>query len=154
MKTIDLIAVGGLKFAGLKDLEKKYLQTIRYYVKFQLLQTKEVKHPDERLLMEKEGQLIRSMLMPKDLVIALDRQGEELDTIRFAAWLERQISFHSGRIVFLIGGFAGLAPSLDNRINLKLSFSRLTFPHDLFRILFLEQLYRALTIIHGVKYHR
>ena len=77
-----------------------------------------------------------------------------MDSLQFAAFLGEKISYHPGRLVFLIGGFAGFAPAVAARVNQTISFSDMTFAHDLFRIVFLEQIYRALTIIHGNKYHR
>jgi 23S rRNA (pseudouridine1915-N3)-methyltransferase len=77
-----------------------------------------------------------------------------MDSLQFAKFLEQKISYHPDRLVFLIGGFAGFTDRLRQRFNQNISFSDLTFSHDIFRIVFLEQVYRALTIIHGIKYHR
>lgn len=104
--------------------------------------------------MAKDGEMMLKCLAAKDFVIALDRRGIKLDSVGFARLLEEKISFHPGRIVFLIGGFAGFSPVVDRRIQVKISFSDMTFAHDIFRIVFLEQLYRALTIIHRIRYHR
>jgi 23S rRNA (pseudouridine1915-N3)-methyltransferase len=93
-------------------------------------------------------------IQPKDFVIALDERGKKMDSLRFAAFLGEKISYHPGRLVFLIGGFAGFAPAVAARADQALSFSEMTFAHDIFRIVFLEQVYRAMTIIHGITYHR
>lgn len=77
-----------------------------------------------------------------------------MDSHRFAAIVGEKISYHAGRLVFLIGGYAGLGPALDARVRERISFSEMTIAHDLFRVVFLEQLFRALTIIHGKTYHR
>jgi len=154
MKTIELICSGELKFKGLQELEKKYLQNINYYVKFSIKKLKETKHKDEAFVREKEGAMFAEEIREKDFVIALDQEGKKMDSRQFAAFLGQKISYHPGRLVFLIGGFAGFAPALAAKFNQKISFSDMTFAHDIFRIVFLEQVYRALTIINGGKYHR
>ena len=154
MKAIELVCPGELKFKGLQELEKKYLQNINYYVKFSIKNLKEIRHKEDGFVKEKEGAMLLREIQPKDYVIALDEKGKKMDSLRFAAFLEQKISYHPGRLLFLIGGFAGFAPAVAARADQILSFSDMTIAHDLFRVVFLEQLYRALTIIRGVKYHR
>jgi len=154
MKAIELVCPGGLKFKGLQELEKKYLQNINYYVKFSVKNFKEIHHREEEFVREKEGAMFLKEIQPKDYVVALDEKGQQLDSLRFAAFLEQNISYHPGRLLFLIGGFAGFSPAVAARADRALSFSGMTFAHDIFRIVFLEQVYRAMTIIHGIKYHR
>ena len=154
MKTIELICSGELKFKGLQELEKKYLQNINYYVKFSIKKLKETKNKEEAFVREKEGALFAEEIREKDFVIALDKDGKKMDSLQFAAFLGQKMSYHPGRLVFLIGGYSGFAPSLAAKFNQKISFSAMTFAHDIFRIVFLEQVYRAMTIINGGKYHR
>jgi len=154
MKTIELICSGELKFKGLQELEKKYLQNINYYVKFSVKKLKETKSKEQAFVREKEGIMFAEEIREKDFVVALDKEGKKMDSLQFAQFLGQKISYHQGRLVFLIGGFAGFAPALAAKFNQKISFSDMTFAHDLFRIVFLEQVYRALTIINGGKYHR
>jgi len=154
MKKIQLICVGDLKFKELKELEKKYVKKINFFAGFTLRNTKEIKSKDEKLKRKKEGQLILELLDNRDFVIGLDQYGKKMDSLEFSRFLSDKISRHPDRIVFLIGGHSGLAKELDSRIDFKLSFSDMTVAHDIFRILFLEQLYRAFTIARGIKYHR
>ncbi|MCK4763695.1 MAG: 23S rRNA (pseudouridine(1915)-N(3))-methyltransferase RlmH [Candidatus Aminicenantes bacterium] len=154
MNKIGLICVGELKFKELKELEKKYLQKIGRFMKLQPVILKDLNIRDEAAKKKKEGQMMLEQLDKGDFVIALDEKGKKLDSIAFSRFLSDKLSYFPGRIIFLIGGFAGLAGLLDSRINLKLSFSEMTFAHDIFRVLFLEQLYRAFTIMKGIKYHR
>jgi 23S rRNA (pseudouridine1915-N3)-methyltransferase len=154
MKHIELICPGELKFKELREIEKKYLQNINYYVKFSVKKIKETKHKEEAFVREKEGAMFLQEIEEKDFVIALDKDGKKMNSLQFAAFLGQKISYHPGRLVFLIGGFAGFAPALAAKFNQKISFSEMTFAHDIFRIVFLEQVYRALTIINGHKYHR
>jgi len=154
MKTIDLLCSGELKFRGLQELEKKYLQNINYFVKFSIKKIKEIKLKEELIVREKETAAFLQEIKDKDCVIALDQGGKKMDSLQFAKALEQKISYHPGRLVFLIGGYAGFTDALRRRCDLIISFSDLTFSHDVFRIVFLEQLYRALTIINGITYHR
>ncbi|HLP61198.1 MAG TPA: 23S rRNA (pseudouridine(1915)-N(3))-methyltransferase RlmH [Candidatus Deferrimicrobium sp.] len=154
MKKVELISVGELKFKELKEMEKLYAQKINYFVEFSSRSLKDVKIQDEEQKKKKEGEMMGQLLDPKDFVIALDQYGKKMDSVKFAGFLADKLAYGADRIVFLIGGHAGLAGSLDGRINFKLSFSDMTFGHDIFRVLFLEQLYRAFTIIKGIKYHR
>ena len=154
MKAVELVCPGELKFKGLQELEKKYLQNINYYVKFSIKKIRETRHKEEEFVKEKEGAMFLQKIQPRDYVVALDERGKKMDSRRFAALLQEKISYHPGRLLFLIGGFAGFAPQVSARADLAISFSDMTFAHDIFRILFLEQVYRAMTIIHGIKYHR
>ena len=154
MKTVELVCIGELKFKGLQELEKKYLQNINFYVKFGIIKLRETRHKEESFVKEKEGAMFLREIQPRDFVVALDEKGKKMDSRGFAALLQEKISYHPGRLVFLIGGFAGFAPAVAARADLAISFSEMTFAHDIFRVVFLEQLYRALTIIHGIKYHR
>jgi 23S rRNA (pseudouridine1915-N3)-methyltransferase len=154
MKTIELLCSGELKFKSLQELEKKYLQNINYFVKFSIKKIKEIKHQEESFVREKETAAFLEEIKEKDYVIALDQGGKKMDSLQFAKALGQKISYHPGRLVFLIGGHAGFTDLLRRRCNQLISFSDLTFSHDILRIVFLEQVYRALTIINGIKYHR
>lgn len=154
MKKIELISVGELKFKALKELEKEYSQKINYFVNFTAKNLKDIKIRDEEQKKKKEGDMMLRLLDAKDFVIGLDQYGKKMDSLKFAHLLSDKLAYGTGRIVFLIGGHSGLSKALDPRIDLKLSFSDMTFAHDIFRILFLEQLYRAFNIIKGTKYHR
>ncbi len=154
MNKIQLICIGDLKFKGLKEVEQNYLDKISFFTKFEIRCLKDVDLRDEGIKKKKEGEMIGALLDSKDFVIALDQYGKKMDSVEFSRFLAKKMSDIPNRIVFLIGGHAGLAKELDQKIHLKLSFSDMTFAHDLFRIVFLEQLYRAFTIEKNIKYHR
>jgi 23S rRNA (pseudouridine1915-N3)-methyltransferase len=154
MKTIELLCSGDLKFKSLQELETKYLQNINYFVKFSIKKIKEIKHQEEIFVKEKETAMFLKEIKEKDCVIALDEAGKKMNSLQFAKFLEQKVSYHPGRLVFLVGGFAGFTDRIRQRFNHSISFSDLTFSHDIFRVVFLEQVYRAFTIIHGIKYHR
>ncbi len=154
MKKIELICFGELKFKELIELEKNYLKKLVYFTELKKTVLKDLKIKNEKQKREEEGKIIAGLLNKGDFVIALDEKGKEFSSINFSDWFLEKFSYFPGRLIFLIGGHFGLSPSLDQYINQKISFSQMTFPHDLFRIIFFEQLYRAFTINKGITYHR
>lgn len=101
---------------------------------------------------EREGELILEQIKPMDTVVLLDEHGEEYRSIEFANWLQKK-QLTARRLVFVIGGPYGFSPSVYSRANEKISLSRMTFSHQMVRLIFTEQLYRACTIIKGEPYH-
>ncbi len=154
MKKIELICFGELKFKELVELEKKYIKKLTYFTDFKKTLLKDLKIKNERQKREEEGKLMLSIIKKGDFIIALDEKGRGMSSVDFSNWLSNKTSYFQGKLVFLIGGHSGLSQSLDKHINYKISFSKMTFPHDLFRIIFLEQLYRAFTIEKKITYHR
>lgn len=149
MNRIKLICAGSLKFRELQGLQQRYLQMINNYVEFSIHEIRDAPGNSE-----KEGKAMLHILKERDFVIALDRLGRIYDSPGLAGLLAEKMAHLPGRLVFLIGGADGLSQKMEPRFNLKLSFSALTMAHDLFRLVFLEQLYRSLTIIQGSPYHR
>lgn len=160
MRKIELICVGELKSRELKVIEKEYLKKIGYFTKLEPIILKDIDIQDEAVKKEKESRSMLEILNKldkldkNDFVVALDEKGKQMDSLEFSRFLAEKFTYHPGRIVFLLGGHAGLAELLDSRIDFKLSFSAMTIAHDISRIVFLEQLYRAFTIMKGIKYHR
>jgi 23S rRNA (pseudouridine1915-N3)-methyltransferase len=154
MNQVEFLVPGRQKFKELAVLEKKYLQRIEFYVKFTLKNVREQKSADDQLLRKREGEQMLQALARQDYVVGLDASGRMLDSEGFAAFLSGCMSRVSGKLVFVMGGRAGLADDIRKRADDLLSFSPMTFPHDLFRVMFLEQLYRALSIVKGHAYHR
>jgi 23S rRNA (pseudouridine1915-N3)-methyltransferase len=101
----------------------------------------------------KEAELILKKIKPEDFVVLLDENGKQIKSQEMAGWLNEQQNRGTRHIVFITGGAFGFHESMHHRANLKLSLSLLTFPHQLVRLIFLEQLYRAFTIIRGEPYH-
>jgi 23S rRNA (pseudouridine1915-N3)-methyltransferase len=154
MQEIDLLCTGKQKFPGLREIEIRYIQKINRFIKFNLRHLREVKSGNEDQKKKRESENILNTLSISDFVVALDERGKKLDSIGFSNFLAEKVSYFPGKMVFLIGGFAGFDPVLEKRVNLKLSFSDMTIAHDIFRVVFLEQLYRAFAIINRIKYHR
>ena len=99
-----------------------------------------------------EGELILKQVQPSDTVVLLDEHGDEMTSIQFAAWLERQRNT-ARRLVMVIGGPYGFSQQVYDRARAMVSMSRMTFSHQMIRLIFTEQLYRACTIIRGEPYH-
>lgn len=154
MKTL-LILVGktnGKLFAaGIDD----YVGRINHYMPMGIVtipELKSTKSLTQEQQKEAEGRLILNRLQPSDTVVLLDEHGKEPRSVEFARWLEHKRQT-SRRLVFIIGGPYGFSPQVYMRANEQLSLSRMTFSHQMVRLIFAEQLYRACTIIQGEPYH-
>ena len=154
MKTV-LVLVGKTVnkhfVAGIND----YVERISHYMPFDLVTIPELKNTKaltEEQQKEREGELILKLLQPADTVVLLDEHGTEMRSTEFARWLQRQQQT-ARRLVFIIGGPYGFSPALYRRASDKLSLSRMTFSHQMVRLIFTEQFYRACTIIKGEPYH-
>ena len=102
---------------------------------------------------EKEGELILKAIQPGDVVVLLDEHGKEFRSIEFADWVEKKMHTVNKRLVFIIGGPYGFAPSVYAAAQEKISLSKMTFSHQMIRLIFVEQLYRAMTILNNGPYH-
>lgn len=154
MKKVELVCFGNLKFKGLSELEAMYIKKIQYFTTFTVCRLDDLKIQDEKVLLAKQAAMIKKKLIKGDWVVSLDKGGDRMDSTAFARFLGKKISYHPGRLIFIIGGHAGLSPCLNEHIGTKISFSDMTMAHDIFRIVFLEQLFRAFSILKGMKYHR
>lgn len=154
MKTL-LILVGKTTDSHFDIGIKDYFNRIGHYIPFEIQiipELKNTKSLSEEQQKEREGECILKLLQPSDMVVLLDEHGKELRSIELAQWLSRQQQ-NARRLVFVIGGPYGFSPNVYQRANDKLSLSRLTFSHQMVRLIFTEQLYRACTIIKGEPYH-
>jgi 23S rRNA (pseudouridine1915-N3)-methyltransferase len=133
-----------------------YTNRIKKYIPFEVLTLPDIKNTKNMPVQEqkiKEGEKMLQVMSEEDLVVLLDEKGKELRTVEFSAALEKMFFMPKKRIVFVIGGPYGFSESIYARADNKLSLSKMTFPHQLVRLLFLEQLYRAFTIIKNEPYH-
>ena len=103
--------------------------------------------------MQGEAKEIQKKITPSDLVILLDEKGKEYSSVEFAKQIQKYLNMPSKKMVFIIGGPYGFAPEIKERANQTLSLSKMTFNHQMARLFFLEQLYRAMTILKGEPYH-
>ena len=154
MKT-ELIVVGKTVNKHFTVLIDDYRERIGHYMPFgitvipELKNTKSLSEEQQKVA---EGELILKLLQPSDTVVLLDEHGHEPRSIELASWLEKKQAT-TRRLVFVIGGPYGFSPAVYERANEQLSLSRLTYSHQMVRLIFVEQLYRACTIIKGEPYH-
>lgn len=143
---IKIICVGKIKEQYLKDAILEYKKRISKYHKLEIIEL-----PDNSI--EEEGNAILKVINDKDYVITLEIEGQMIDSIEFSNRIEKIFIEHSN-ITFIIGGSDGLSDKIKAISNFKLSFSKMTFPHQLFRVILLEQIYRAFKIMKNETYHK
>ncbi|PWH81376.1 23S rRNA (pseudouridine(1915)-N(3))-methyltransferase RlmH [Brumimicrobium oceani] len=153
---IKLIYVGktGKKF--LEDGEKEYTKRLKRYLPFEVIELADIKNAKKRSedeIKNLEAEAILKNIKSNDVLILLDEKGKEMGSVKFSNYLQKQFNAGSQGIVFVIGGPYGFSDSVYQRANDKLSLSKLTFSHQMIRMFFIEQLYRALTILKGEPYH-
>lgn len=154
MKT-ELILVGKTTNKHFAACINDYVERIAHYLPFAVTiipEPKNTKSLTEEQQKSKEGELILKLVQPADTLILLDEHGQEFRSIAFAAWLEKQQQT-ARRLVFVIGGPYGFSKDVYARANEQLSLSKMTFSHQMIRLTFTEQFYRACTIIKGEPYH-
>ena len=158
---IRIIAVGRLRERHWQDAAADYARRIRPYARLEVEEVAESRLKDgasaaeESKAMQEEGRAILERLKGHDgFVVALDRQGRSPDSLQMAAWLERMILEGQKEVALVIGGPMGLAPEVLARAECRLSFSKMTFPHQMMRVILLEQIYRGMRIMRKEPYHR
>ena len=153
---IKLIVIGKTKSKFLIDGENEYQKRLKHYCKFSELIIPDIKNGgklSKKELKEKEGNQILASIKNSDYVILLDDKGLELSSTDFAEFLNKKMVSSTNELVFIIGGAFGFSESVYRGANTKLSLSKMTFSHQMVRMIFKEQLYRAFTILKGEKYH-
>ena len=143
---IKIICIGKLKEYYLKEGINDYLNRINKYHKLELIEL-----PDSNILNEKD--LILKKINPKDYLITLDIEGKNISSVELANKLDK-IFITNPNITFIIGGSEGLHQEIKNLSNYSLSFSKMTFPNGLFRLILLEQIYRSFKILNNESYHK
>lgn len=158
MFRIKIIVVDRTRAPFLVEGEALFLDRLTNYARVEWVEVKPSKIKKgrpEREIMELEKEAIIKKVMPKDYLVALDRCGQTYDSEGLARWLERlPMETGGGAVCFAIGGPLGLSEEILERAHKVWSLSRLTLTHEMSRLLLLEQLYRAFTIIRGEKYHK
>ena len=155
MKT-ELILIGKTNDkhfqAGIDD----YTSRIGHYMPFAITVIPELKNTkalSEAQQKEREGEMVLAKLQPSDHVVLLDEHGKEFRSIEFSEWVEKKMNTVNKRLVFIIGGPYGFSPAVYDAANEKISLSKMTFSHQMIRLIFVEQVYRAMTIMKGEPYH-
>ena len=149
---ITIITIGKIKEKYIKDGIDDYLKRLSKYSKIELIELDDVSF-DKTKTLKVEGEKILKKLDTKSYIITLEIDGKELSSIELSNLIDNSMTNY-GDITFIIGGSYGLDDSIKKLSNYKLSFSKMTFPHQLFRLLFLEQLYRSFKILNNEQYHK
>lgn len=150
---IKIIAVGSIKENYLKEALNEYLKRLSKYTNIEIIEVKDEGLVEESKALTIEKERIKKHLNNKDYIITLEIEGESLTSKEFATTIEN-IFLQTSNITFIIGGSYGLSPEIKSLAKKHLSFSKMTFPHQLFRLLLLEQIYRAYKINNNESYHK
>lgn len=157
---ITIVCVGKIKESFYRDAMAEYGKRLGKYCRMEIVEVSDEKTPDgagallEEQIKEKEGRRILEKLREDAFVCTLEIDGKKLSSEGLAQWMEKLAVGGTSHIMFVIGGSLGLHQSVSRRADLRLSFSDMTFPHQLMRVILTEQIYRAFRIIHGEPYHK
>jgi len=153
---IKLIAIGKTDNRNLQTLIEDYQKRLGHYIKFEfelIPDIKNAKHLSESQQKEKEGELILAKTQKSDVLILLDENGKQMDSVAFSGYLQKHMNSGIKTLIFVIGGPYGFSDVIYQRANGKLGLSKMTFSHQMVRLFFIEQLYRGFTILKNEPYH-
>ena len=153
---ITLIAIGKTDDAYIIEGIDKYLKRLKHYIKFEIViipDIKKTKNLSEDALKTKEAELFLKYIQHTDQLAVLDEKGTDLSSLQFADYINKRMIGSVQNLVFLIGGPYGFDQTIYQRANYKISLSKMTFSHQMIRLFFVEQVYRAFTILKGEPYH-
>lgn len=153
---ITLLAIGKTDDKRLIQLIDEYSKRLSHYIKFQfeiIPDLKKAKHLSIAQQKEKEGEQILSKTQNSDILILLDENGKQMDSVVFSNFLQKHMNSGIKNLIFIIGGPYGLSEAVYQRANGKLSLSKMTFSHQMVRLFFIEQLYRGFSILKNEPYH-
>jgi len=153
---ILLIVVGKTDQKWLTEGISQYVERLTHFSQFEMQVIPDIrntKNMDQNVQKQREGELILNLLQPSDDVWLLDDKGCEMTSAETARWLEKRMAQSTKRLVFIIGGPYGFSPDVYNRVPGRLSLSKMTFSHQMVRLIFVEQLYRAFSILNNLPYH-
>ena len=153
---ISLLLIGKTNSKFLIDGIQEYVKRLSFYIPFSikyLNDTKNTRKVSQEQQKQLEGKMILDSLEKSDYVVLLDEHGTEFTSIEFARYIEKKQSTVQRQLVFIVGGPYGFSDDVKKRANEKISMSKMTFSHEMIRLFFVEQLYRAMTIINNEPYH-
>ena len=153
---IALILVGKTVNKHFVELIDEYAGRVKHYIGFDIITIPELKNTKSLSVdqqKQQEGDLILKQLQAGDHVVLLDEHGREYRSVELSAYMEQKMQTVNKRLVFVIGGPYGFSPDVYGKANEKISLSKMTFSHQMVRLIFVEQLYRAMTIMRGEPYH-
>lgn len=153
---ITLIVVGRTVEKHYITAINDYIERIQHFLNFTIEvipELKNTRHLSTDQQREKEGECILKSLQPGDVIVLLDEFGKEMRSIEFAEWMKQKMNHTNRRLVFVIGGPYGFSQAIYSAAQEKISLSKMTFSHQMVRLIFVEQLYRSMTILQGGPYH-
>ena len=153
---IPFLVLGKTEDSFLKEGIEKYVKRLKHYVKFEMVEIPELKNTKsltEEQQKSKEAELILKNLASTDYVVLLDEKGLEYTSVQFSGYISKRMLSSVQNLVFIVGGPYGFDNNLQTKANDKLSLSKMTFSHQMVRLFFVEQLYRAFSILKGEPYH-
>jgi len=154
--TIKLLGIGKTDDPTLQNLTEVYINRLQFYNKFEfelIPDIKKAKNLNENQQKQKEGELILSKLIASDFVVILDEGGKQFTSEAFSEYIQKRLNSGLKQLVFVIGGPYGFSEAVYNRADSTISLSKMTFSHQMVRLFFTEQLYRAFTILRNEPYH-
>ena len=153
---ITLAVIGKTEVGFVRQGIEEYVKRLQHYVQFNIQYIGDIRNTrnlSEAQQKTAEGRSLLASLESSDYVVLLDEHGAERPSMEYSQWLQRRMASGSKRLVFVVGGPYGFSPEVYDRANEKISLSKMTFPHELVRLVFVEQLYRAFTILRHEPYH-
>ena len=150
---IKIVCVGKIKEKFYRDGINEYLKRLSKYNKIEIIEIEDYNDNNKNIVIEKKKDLILKKINSKDYIITMEIEGNLIDSVALANKIDN-ILINNSNITFVIGGSYGIYQDIKNISNYKLSFSKLTFPHQLFRLILLEQIYRSFKIIKNETYHK
>lgn len=153
---ICLIVIGKTDAGYFVDAIREYENRLSHYIPFEMQVIPDIKYTknlSQEQQKEKECELILKNMQPGDYIVLLDERGKEFSSLQFASYIEKKTHTISKRLVFIIGGPYGFAEQVYTKASEKIALSKMTFSHQMIRLIFIEQLYRAMTILNNEPYH-
>ena len=153
---ICVLSVGKISTSWIKDGIELFESRIGKYIKFSVITVPDIKNAknlSKESLKEEEGKFILSNIIQSDYVVLMDEGGKELTSRDFASWIQKQMNSGRKRLVMIIGGPFGFSQDIYQRADFKVALSKMTFTHEMAKLILSEQLYRAMTILKGEPYH-
>lgn len=153
---IKLITIGKTQKSFLVDGEQEYIKRMRKYIQFEKIEIPDLKNAkslSQQQIKQEEGNLIQTKIDKSSLIILLDEKGKDFTSISFANWIQTEMNKGHKHINFVVGGAYGFSEDIYHLSAMKLSLSKMTFSHQMVRLFFIEQIYRAFTILNNEPYH-
>ena len=160
MFKIKIVAIGKIKEQSVKDLILEYEKRLKRFCDFEIIEIEDIKEISDnekdiqKVVDEESNKILKYIEKKDDFKILFDIKGKEFDSLGFSQIINRIKNEINKNIIFIIGGSNGVNEEIKDTVDMKISFSKLTFPHQLFRVIVLEQIYRSFKIINNEKYHK